>query len=225
MAKVIYVANDGTQFENKPDADFHDMKPIVMEHLAELGEFTDSVKAFVINNKNAIVEAFNFGVTKLELDTLGAELKLVKEAFTTTGTTTTPFMVANGDEIRRAFKSLRKKFSDSDKVRIAIERLMTAGADEPTARTVTQFQEQVLAAYKAASPRANVSPKVTEQLVAQQERVRIERAEDERQAEHRDMTYKQYKIDLYLTATDAELSVADLRELRSDELGETATES
>lgn len=220
MAKVIYAANDGSHHETRAAADFHDMKPVVTDILAEIPEFTPEAVAFVLNNKDVILDAFNFNVTRAELDTLAAELKALVAAHTTTGTTATPFLVQRAEDIKRAFKSLRPRLNEEEKVLASVGKLITGGADATLARIIVQFQEQIVNAYKAASPRAQSNPKGSEMLAAQQEIQREQRAEDERQANARGMTYKAYKANLFMTASETAVTVAELRALRKEELGE-----
>lgn len=217
MAKVIYEANDGTQFSSNAEAEFHNMKPIVVSILEEMGVFNEEAIEFVVTHKPAILASVEFGSTKGERESLASELNALKEAALKDGRTDTPFLVANADDISKAYKSLRRKISDLEKMQMTVDRLMEAGASEEIANLVTQYQDDIIAAFKSASPRSNVSPKITERLMEEQQRAKSEREEDERQAASRKLSFKAYKIGLMQDAQKAGMSVADLRALRKQE--------
>ncbi|MDB4575383.1 hypothetical protein N9112_00305 [bacterium] len=177
--KTAFLAEDGTVFETKSAAEEHNRRDTVKAALMTLTEANTELSDWLLEQKNAVLEAFSTGkvkmVKKAERNALRKQLeKVVKEMGDDV-----PFIKEHIETIVESFKFKSKRITGEDRDAAILEQLTALTDNAELASWIQTKQPSVEEAYKAGIVKRQVSPKATEALAAYRAKKAAEKAAKE----------------------------------------------
>ncbi|MDH5182310.1 MAG: hypothetical protein OEX12_00335 [Gammaproteobacteria bacterium] len=162
----VFRTEDGKIFDSKAELNDYIRRPKIKEALTLLTDGHDKLSDWLIENQEAVQNAFDTGtirrVTKSERKKLRKALDAIVEA----GNKEFDFIITNADAMYDGFRwPTVKRMTDEEKEIAAKEAILEIeGSSEDLADWAIDNREAVLKCFEAGKQKRKVSPKATEAL-------------------------------------------------------------
>lgn len=179
--KQMYVADDGTMFQTKAEANDYLRRPKIKAELMKLTSGNEELSDWLIENQETVEDAFTTGQIKRVTKSEKKKLQAAIDAIVAADNKDFKFVADNAEAVVESFRWPKVARMTDDEKAVAAKNSLVAASEgnEDLANWAIENQEGVLAAYEAGKVKREVSPKATEALA----KWRAEKAKEKAAAE------------------------------------------